>query len=254
MMFVEPRHVESPEQCDFYHTMELPTLGVVKGHWDLRGRFDDYVSDAKVSGRSVLDIGTATGFLSFEAERRGASRVVSHDMGDVCEQTFVPFRDNLSMRSPNEWYAHYSAEIERWKNAYWLCHRELGSKADVFYGDLHELPVALGEFDVAIIGSVLEHLRDPVRALQSVARLTRETLVIVTPVIESDETIAQFEPRTSAPQRDYTWWTYSTGLYRELLAILGFTLERITTAEYFHEYAQRLEPRTTLVASRTRND
>ena len=92
-IFVAPRHVENLADCYFYHTMELPGLGVQHGHWDLRGRFADYVGGVEVKGKSVLDIGTATGFLSFEAERLGAARVVSFDMGDVRQQAFLPFKD-----------------------------------------------------------------------------------------------------------------------------------------------------------------
>src|SRR5829696_8935405 len=96
--FAAPRRVESPEGCFFYHTMELPTFGVVHGQWDLRGKFEEYVGGVDVAGRSVLDVGTATGFLSFEAERRGAARVVSHDMSDVRQQTLLPFREKLYYR------------------------------------------------------------------------------------------------------------------------------------------------------------
>ena len=75
-VFVEPRYVRDLDGCFFYHTMELPGFGEVKGQWDLRGRFDEYIGGVEVAGKSVLDIGSATGFLSFEAEKRGASRVV----------------------------------------------------------------------------------------------------------------------------------------------------------------------------------
>jgi SAM-dependent methyltransferase len=251
-VFEPPRHVADLAACDFYHTMELPDLGVVRGHWDLRGRFGDYTGGAAVAGRSVLDVGTATGFLSFESERLGASRVVSFDMSDVRQQAFVPFAGRPPMQDPEGWHRRYSAEIDRWKNAYWLCHRLLASRAQVHYGDIHAIPSALGQFDVVIVGSVLEHLRDPFRALASIAGVAAGTLVIVTPVIENEEPLARFEPRLAAPERDYTWWTWSTGLYREVLGILGFTLQRVSTASYLHEYAQRPEPRTTLVASRRR--
>lgn len=252
-MFAEARNIERVEECYFYHTMDLPRLGLIKGHWDLRQNFGDYVGHVPLERKSVLDVGTATGFLSFEAERRGARRVVSFDMSDVRQQAFVPFPQNPPQREPNEWLARYSAEMERWKNAYWLAHRLLGSKAEAFYGDIYDLPLELGKFDVVLVGSVLEHLRDPIKALEAITRLATETLVIVTPILEDNEPLARFEPRISAPQNDYTWWTYSTGLYRELLGILGFQIDRITTAEYWHEYAQRLEPRTTLVASRVQN-
>ena len=249
-MFAPPRFVERLEDCYFYHTMELPEVGLQRGHWDLRGKFDDYIGRVDLQGKTVLDVGTATGFLSFEAERRGAKRVVSFDMSEVRQQTFVQFAGARHVHERETWEPEYAGQIERWKNAYWLCHRLLQSKADVFYGDIGELPEELGTFDVTIVGSVLEHLRDPVRALESVARVTGETLVIVTPMLEDKEPVARFEPRAANPEQNYTWWTYSSGLYRELLAILGFRLERTTIAEYWHEYAQRSEPRTTLVATR----
>lgn len=250
VIFAPARHIESVDDCYFYHTMELPGFGVVKGQWDLRGKFDDYIGHVDVRGKSVLDIGTANGFLSFEAERRGASRVVSFDMSDVRQQSFVPFGNKEPARDSESFLTEYGKWIDRWKNGYWLCHRLFQSRAEVFYGDVHELPLELGTFDVTIVGSVLEHLRDPVRALQSIIRLTGKTLILVTPVLDNEEPIARFAPRQSDPEHDYTWWIYSIGLYRELLGILGFTISRVTTAEYRYEHEQRAAPLTTLVAQR----
>ena len=230
--------------------MELPNLGVVSGHWDLRNRFADYVGGVELNGKSVLDVGTATGFLSFEAERRGATQVVSFDMSDVRQQVFVPFKNRPYREDYEGWIADYSKTIDRWKNAYWLCHRLLNSKARVFYGDIYALPLELGSFDVTIVGAVLEHLTDPVTALISVTRLTRERLVLVTPLIKTEEKIARFEPEIGRPEDDFTWWTYSVGLYRELLGILGFKIENITYSDYYHEYEDRMEQRATLVAFR----
>jgi SAM-dependent methyltransferase len=249
-LLAPPRVVERLEDCYFYHTMELPGFGVVRGHWDLRGRFEEYVGGVSVNGKSVLDVGAATGFLSFEAEQRGASRVVSFDMSDVRQQAFVPFKGKLYFEDYESWVYYHTLTVEKWKNAYWLCHRLLGSKAEVHYGNVYTLPQELGKFDVTIVGALLEHLSDPVAALISIARVTRETLVLVTPLIQTDERIARFEPTADRPEADYTWWTYSVGLYREVLAILGFRIERISYGNYYHEYEQRFEERPTLVAVR----
>jgi SAM-dependent methyltransferase len=248
--FVAPRRVEGPEGCFFYHTMELPGLGLIHGQWDLRGHFEEYVGGVDVAGKSVLDVGTATGFLSFEAERRGASRVVSLDMSDVRQQTLLPFKDKLYYQDRERWAELYGAEMERWKDAYWLCHRLLDSRAQVFYGSVYDVPPALGQFDVVIIGSVLEHLSDQVTALGSIARVTKETLVVVTPLLQTEERIARFEPLASNPDYDYTWWTYSAGVYREVFRMLGFRIERITTGSYYYDYAGRWEERHTIVAVR----
>jgi SAM-dependent methyltransferase len=249
LLFATPRIIHDLNDCYFYHTMDVPGFGLVRAHWDLRGRFEEYVGGVEVAGKSVLDIGTATGFLSFEAEKRGA-QVVSFDMDKGSQQTFLPFKDKPYYNDHERWAENYDAEIERWKNAYWLCHRLLESNARVYYGDVYALPPSLGAFDVVIVGSVLEHLSDQVTALASITRLTKETLVLVTPLLESEETIARFEPRANNPDADYTWWTYSVGVYREVLGMLGFKISSITQADYYHDYEKRFEPRTTLVATR----
>lgn len=246
-----PRFVDRLEDCFFYHAMELPGFGLVPAHWDLRGRFDDYVGGVDLAGKSVLDVGAATGFLSFEAEKRGASRVVSFDMSDARQQAFLPFKDKLYYRDRERWAAQYGAEIERWKNAYWLCHRLLESKAEVYYGNIYELPAELGQFDVALVGSVLEHLNDQISALASIARLTKETIVIVSPLLQTDERIARFEALAGNPDADFTWWTYSLGVYAEVFGMLGFRIASVSHAKYYYMYGDRFEERSTIVAVRT---
>ncbi|MFN2493506.1 MAG: class I SAM-dependent methyltransferase [Pyrinomonadaceae bacterium] len=249
-LFVAPRVISNLSDCYFYHTMDLPGFGVVRGHWDLRGKFDEYIGGVEVTGKSVLDIGTATGFLTFEAEKK-AARVVSFDMSHGGQQTFLPFKDKPYYTDHAYWANDYDKYIDKWKNAYWLCHRLLASKAQVYYGNVYDLPPQLGTFDVSIVGSVLEHLSDQVTALASIARLTKETMILVTPLLQSEERLARFEPRASNPDHDYTWWTYSVGVYREVLAMLGFSITRITRASYYHQWEHRLEERSTLVADRS---
>ncbi|MFL6589233.1 MAG: class I SAM-dependent methyltransferase [Chthoniobacterales bacterium] len=249
-LLAEPRYVDRLEDCFFYHAIELPGFGLIPAHWDLRGRFDDYIGDVDVTDKSVLDVGTASGFLTFEAEKRGANRVLSFDQSDGARQTFLPFKDKPYMRDRASWAVKYRAEIERWKNAYWLAHRLLNSKADVFYGDIYDLPGELGQFDIALVGSVLEHLSDPITALASIARLTRETIVVVTPLLETEEPLARFQGRADKPEADFTWWVYSTGVYREVFGMLGFTIAKVTQAQFYYMYGERFEERSTIVARR----
>src|SRR5262245_3087972 len=73
-----PRHVVRPEDCDFYHAIELPGLGLQKGRWDLRRDPAAYFGHEDVAGKTVLDVGTGSGFIGFEMEKRGAS-VIAFD-------------------------------------------------------------------------------------------------------------------------------------------------------------------------------
>lgn len=248
--FQEPRAIQRLEDCYFYHTLDLPGFGLVQGEWDLRGRFDDYVGGVDLRGKTVLDIGTANGFLTFEAEKRGAKSVVSFDIGDAKFQHLLPFKDNLYSTNYEEWRAHTSAGFERWKNGYWLAHRLFHSKAKVFYGNIYDLPTAAGSFDVVIIGSVLEHLSDQVSALASVARLTKSTLVIVTALMETEEPLARFLPLADHPRLDYTWWMYSVGTYRTIFKMLGFEIDYIKKNRYQFSLAGGAHERHTIVATR----
>jgi len=248
--FQNSRYVDRLEDCFFYHTMDLPGFGEVRGHWDLRRRFQEYIGGLDLKGKSVIDIGSATGFLSFEAEKAGASRVVSFDIEEASQQSFLPFKDKLYFRDRAKWAKHYNAELEQWKNAYWLCHRLLHSKAEIFYGDIYNIPSDIGPFDVAIVGSVLEHLSDQISALASISRLTRETIVIVSPLLDIDDRIAQFGALADHPENDFTWWIYSRGVYREVLRMLGFTIASVTSGDYYYHHGERFEKRYTLVANR----
>lgn len=248
--FVTPREVREVDDCFFYHTLDLPGIGVVKGRWDLRGRFDDYIGGVKLQDKTVLDVGAANGFLTFEAEKRGAREVVSFDIGDAKFQHMLPFKDSSYYTDHERWRENQNAYFERWKNGYWLAHRLNNSKARAFYGDVYELPTQLGVFDVSIIGSVLEHLRDQISAMASVARLTRSTMIIVTGVIETEDKTALFAGSANQPDQNFTWWAYSVGTYREVLKMLGFHITSLTKNMYPCPFAGSDTCRYTIVAAR----
>jgi 2-polyprenyl-3-methyl-5-hydroxy-6-metoxy-1,4-benzoquinol methylase len=248
-LFAEPRRVEKLEDCRFYHTMDLPGFGVVPGPWDLRGDFDDYIGGVDLTGKRVLDVGTASGFLTFEAEKRGA-RVVSFDLADASSQALLPFKDKLYYQNHQEWMTCQTRAYEPMKNSYWLAHRLYGSKAQVHYGNIYQLPETLGQFDVALVGSVTEHLSDQITALASIARRTRDVLVINSPVHLAEEKIACFLASAAKPDEDYTWWGYSLGVYREVLAMLGFGIQNVHTTTYLFAARGERHPRTTIVATR----
>ena len=231
MEFENPRYIDDPSICNFYHTIDLPGVGTVEGNWDLRGKFDEYIGGVEVSGRKVLDVGTATGFLTFEAERRGAE-VVSFDIGSAAYQALLPFENSLFYTKHDVWVDERTKVFEHWKNAYWYCHRLLGSKARVYYGDVYHLPVELGRFDIAIVGSILLHLSAPITALASISRVPEDVIIVVDGMLDTEEPIAQLRGRASNPENDAAWWTLSRGVYREVFGMLGFEIDKITRSSY----------------------
>jgi 2-polyprenyl-3-methyl-5-hydroxy-6-metoxy-1,4-benzoquinol methylase len=163
-LYASPRLVTDVSQCSFYHTMDLPEVGTVNGQWDLRGRIKDYLADTDLKGKRVLDIGCASGFLSFEMEKLGAT-VVSFDAADSNSIAFLPFADSVYTTDRAKWSTDVNVFLNTLKNSYWMAHRLYQSQNKVYYGDLYELPADLGQFDVVVIGQVLIHLKDPISAL-----------------------------------------------------------------------------------------
>jgi SAM-dependent methyltransferase len=238
------------DECFFYHTMDLPEFGIVPGLWDLRGHFDDYVGRIDLQGKTVLDVGTASGFLAFEAEKRGAS-VVAFDLADASTQALLPFQDGLYYQNHKDWVAHQTRVYEPVKNSFWLAHRLYGSKAKMYYGSIYDLPEDLGKFDVVLLGSVIEHLSDPIQALASISKVTGDLIVINTTMLDTDEKVARFEGNANDRTHEYTWWILSRGLYREVFAMMGFGLQRISGGRYHCAMTGHWQPRDTLVFKRT---
>ena len=97
--------------CRFYHSIELPGIGLQQGYWDLRGGYDDYFGGQDFSGERMLDIGTSSGALAFEIERRGASEVVAFDLDEgltydrrlpTAETVLTKFRAGIALVSEGQ--------------------------------------------------------------------------------------------------------------------------------------------------------
>ena len=125
--------VEDIADCYFYHTMELPGHGVIKGRdWDLRVGVDRYLGKISFAGQRILEIGPASGFLTFEMEKRGAE-VVSIEVTPEHGWDFVPY----PARRLEELFGPRRIVMQRLKNSYWFSHAALQSKANVYYGDVY---------------------------------------------------------------------------------------------------------------------
>ena len=105
--------------------MDLPGHGLVEGHWDLRSNVDSYLGRQALRGKSVLDVGCASGFLSFEMEKRGA-RVTSFDADHAGRYHHLPFRDQDFMGDHDAWLEQNNQWLTRLHNSYWFAHRAHG--------------------------------------------------------------------------------------------------------------------------------
>lgn len=144
----------------WFHRIDLGD-GIVTPGWDdpAHNKLPYFGMPAELRGQRVLDIGCAEGFFSFEAERRGASEVVSIDQGEA----------------PGDVKARFD-----------LCAQVLGSSLRMVEASLFELdPSTWGTFDLVLFFGVLYHLRDQVTAVERVASVTAGTLLLQSHAFES---------------------------------------------------------------------
>jgi hypothetical protein len=224
-LYAAPRKGLSLEDCLFYHTMEIPTIGLVGGPWDLRPGVREYLGGVDVAGRRVLEFGTASGFLCFSMEQLGAD-VVAYDLSDEQEWDMVPFAD----QNREQARAARRDQIRRLNNSWWLAHEKLGSRARVVYRSIYDVPDEIGPFDVVTYGAILLHLRDPFLALQSGLRLARETVVVTEsmPHWTTQESVTnslRFLPDPATGRPTETWWSIPPSVVQRMIGVLGFQSE-----------------------------
>ena len=129
----------------------------------------------------VLELGPASGYLTFWMERSGAE-VVGFEAGFDVPVDLIPF-EGRDMRVEK---GIIMEVVDRVHNSWWLMHDDLGSGAKLVHGNIYRQPADLGFFDVAVFGAILLHLREPWGAIAETARRTRQR-IIVTDVLEDVE-------------------------------------------------------------------
>jgi len=229
-IFAVPKKVDDLADCYFYHTMELPGHGVIEGRdWDLRRGVDEYLGKVDFDGQRVLEIGPASGFLTFEMEKRGAE-VVSVEVTAEHGWDFVPY----PAARLEEVFGPRRIVMQQLKNSYWFSHAAHNSKAKLYYGDVYNLPATLGQFDIAVMGSVLLHCRDPLRIVEECGKIA--SLLIITDMFYPELERAPICRLAPTPQNFlwHTWWHFSTQFFTQFLAVMGFTTSEPLMHQQYH--------------------
>jgi tRNA (mo5U34)-methyltransferase len=193
----------------WYHTIDLGGGLVTPGVDDCAVRLPRLGIPDSLAGRTVLDIGAWDGFFSFECERRGASRVVAAD-----------------------YYSWHSRDGWGTKAGFELAREALGSSVEDVDIDVMELsPERMGTFDVVLLLGVLYHLPHPLMALERVASVTRDLLIVDTVVdlVGFRRPAAVFYPGRDLNNDPTNRWGFNPAGVEALLRTVGFMqVQRVT--------------------------
>jgi len=192
----------------WFHAIDLGQGVVTPGRVDpARQTLPRLRLPADLAGKTVLDIGAWDGFFSFEAERRGARRVLATDS--------------------HAWWTR--------KPAFELARRALGSRVEDLDIDVMDLaPDKIGTFDLVLFLGVLYHLRHPLLALEKVFSVTAGHLILETVV---DLTWTSYPAMRFYPQDELAgdasnWFGPNPAAVVGMLKAVGFRKVEIVSAQY----------------------
>jgi tRNA (mo5U34)-methyltransferase len=155
-----------------------------------------------IKGSSVLDVGAWDGYYSFEAERRGATRVLAVDK--FC----------------------WGGGGEGKRAAFELAREALGSRVEDLIIDIPETTIEkVGQFDVVLFNGILYHIKDPLHALADMAKIARHVLSVETFMDLKDVSrpaMVFYPGETAEPGFPRNGWGINSSLGHALLRSLGF--------------------------------
>jgi tRNA (mo5U34)-methyltransferase len=207
----------------WYHTIDITPTLATPGWFDLRP-IVDVLPWPDVRGKRCLDIGTFDGYLAFELERRGAAEVVAIDVEDHLLWDWPPdFAPSTHSRDPA-----FSGPPKG--DGFRLAKELLGSNVEWRPLSIYDLdPADIGMFDVVVLGSLLVHLRDPIRALEAARRVT-DGVFLSSDQIELGLTLrSRKKPlyTLKGSGRECQWFNFNAAGHERLLFAAGFeTLTR----------------------------
>ena len=197
------------QDITWFHSVELPDGSCTPGYKSHETLQKEAASvfNFDVRQKSVLDIGAWDGFFSFEAERRGAAKVLSTD--------------------------HFSWSGPGWgtKQGFDALHTALNSRASSVDVDVFDLnPHLHGRHDVVLFLGVLYHLKDPYGGLEKAAAMTREVLVIETETVFNfmDDPVMRYFRGAEMNNDDTNFWVPNLECLRRMVTDLGFLQCEIT--------------------------
>jgi tRNA (mo5U34)-methyltransferase len=185
----------------WFHQIELGNGIVTPGQKNTLNEIKLMGIPDDLTGKTVLDIGAWDGFYSFEAEKRGAKRVLATD-------SYV-----------------WGGKTWGSKKGFELVRKIKNSKVEDMNIDIMEISSdKIGTFDLVLFLGVLYHMRHPLLALEKVSDVTKEMAIIetTTDLHEIKRPAMAFYPEGELDGDESNWIGLNHAGMEAMLKVVGF--------------------------------
>lgn len=205
----------------WYHTLDLGHGVVTPGWFDLRPVMNR-IPWPDVTGKRCLDVGTYDGEFAFELERRGAREVVATDIASHADWDLLP-------RQAWQVAATQESMMGEKGRGFAVAAEALGSQVQRKFINIYDLsPNTVGTFDVVVCGTLLLHLRDPLRALAAIRSVCAGQFLSIEE-IDIDLTLRHRRtPVLRLRGEQGQWFVPNAAGHRHMLHTAGFDITETT--------------------------
>ena len=190
-----------------YHTLTFPNGMTITGPWDMSKYLEKYKIPENLNGKTVLEIGPANGYFSFEFAKRGA------------KVTAMDFHD--------KWWSEEINEL-------------MQANVKFKLGDLQSLETMSEKYDFVFCSNVLQHNSDIVGNITKIKNITKERAIISIVILDdefSNDPIARFMGGTwtvGTGKTVHNFWRPNLKCFAKIAEFAGFSkVEKISS--FIHE-------------------
>jgi len=216
------------EHAKWYHTIQLTSDIKTNGTYDHSLYLKKYGFPVSLSGLKVLDVGAADGFFSFEFEKRGADDILAIDTncsdGSMAISPSPSFAKNYTKKYDDVY--HFNEKFKSIYNELGLSNPNmfliaktiLESKVRYEQRNIYDMD---GKFDFVFCGDLIEHLKNPLEAVENLYRLTKKQCIVsLSSVPEGSDSNETLMYRGNVAGGSF--FHFHTGTFREVLLASGF--------------------------------
>jgi len=185
----------------WYHTIDLGNGIITRGENNTPKFLKRLNLPEDFSGLTVLDIGAWDGSYSFEAERRGAKRVLATD-----------------------WFC-WGGPGWGTKDGFDLAKEVFNSCIEDKEIDIFDItPGTVGQFDLVLFLGIIYHMRHPLLALEHAASVTKKLLIVETVIdlLFITRPALAFYPEDECGKDATNWYAPNPAAVEAMLRTLGF--------------------------------